>query len=98
MSGIQEGAMSNRPKSKRRLILLGGSALVVVLAATGVAATRPNRSIEASKLATVEKGDIAKSVVATGKIEPLAKVQVKSKASGIVKKLLVDYGEVVKEG
>ena len=90
--------MNNRPKSKRRLILWGGSALVVVLAATGVAATRPNRTIEASKLATLEKGDIAKSVVATGKIEPLAKVQVKSKASGIVKKLLADYGEVVKEG
>ncbi len=90
--------MNNRPKSKRRLILWGGSALVVVLAATGVAATRPNRTIEASKLATIERGDIAKSVVATGKIEPLAKVQVKSKASGIVKKLLADYGEVVKEG
>jgi HlyD family secretion protein len=90
--------MNDRPKSKRRLILWGGGALVVVLAATGVAATRPNRTIEASKLATIEKGDIAKSVVATGKIEPLAKVQVKSKASGIVKKLLVDYGEVVKEG
>src|SRR5690606_1724952 len=46
----------------------------------------------------VEKGDIARSVVATGKIEPLTKVEVKSKASGIVKVLYVDYGEWVKQG
>jgi len=37
-------------------------------------------------------------VVATGKIQPLSKVEIKSKASGIVKKLYVDYGEWVKQG
>jgi HlyD family secretion protein len=37
-------------------------------------------------------------VVATGKIQPLAKVEIKSKASGIVKRLFVDYGDHVKEG
>jgi HlyD family secretion protein len=36
-------------------------------------------------------------VVATGKVEPIIKVEVKSKASGIVKKLLVDYGDRVKK-
>ncbi len=38
------------------------------------------------------------SVVATGKIQPLTKVEIKSKASGIVKRLFVDYGDRVKEG
>jgi HlyD family secretion protein len=37
-------------------------------------------------------------VVATGKIQPLSKIEVKSKASGIVKKLYVDYGDHVKQG
>jgi HlyD family secretion protein len=37
-------------------------------------------------------------VVATGKVTPITKVEVKSKASGIVKKLLVDYGDRVKKG
>ena len=37
-------------------------------------------------------------VVATGKIQPLSKVEIKSKASGIVKKLYVDYGDRVKAG
>src|SRR6266581_7564394 len=51
-----------------------------------------------AKLQKVEKGDLAKSVVATGKVEPITKVEVKSKASGIVKKLLVDSGDRVKKG
>ena len=46
----------------------------------------------------LERGDLAKSVVATGKVTPITKVEVKSKASGIVKKLLVDYGDRVKKG
>jgi HlyD family secretion protein len=63
-----------------------------------IAATSSNTKIDPSKLAKVEKGDLAKSVVATGKVEPITKVEVKSKASGIVKKLLVDAGDRVKKG
>jgi len=37
-------------------------------------------------------------VVATGKVTPITKVEVKSKASGIVKKLYVEYGDKVKKG
>jgi len=36
--------------------------------------------------------------VATGKIEPITKVEVKSKASGIVQKLTADYGQTVTKG
>ncbi len=50
------------------------------------------------KIVTVERGDVARSVVARGKIEPLSKVEVKSKANGIIKALLVDFGDQVKEG
>lgn len=58
----------------------------------------PVRMIDPSKLAAVERGEIARSVVATGKIEPRSKVEVKSKASGLVQRLLVDYGDYVKQG
>ncbi len=72
---------------------------IVLLIAIGVfAATRGGTKIDPTKLAKVEKGDLAKSVVATGKVTPITKVEVKSKASGIVKKLLVDYGDHVKKG
>jgi HlyD family secretion protein len=73
----------------------------VLLCGAGVAlrgALKTDPKIDASKLATVDRGDIARSVVATGKIQPKSKVEVKSKASGIVKQLLVDYGEFVKTG
>ena len=81
-------------------MIWGGVGLgIVLLIALGVfAATRGGTKIDPSKLAKVEKGDLAKSVVATGKVTPITKVEVKSKASGIVKKLLVDYGDKVKKG
>jgi HlyD family secretion protein len=86
-------------KKRRRWIWLSVIAVVVIGGiAAGAVALQPSKEIDPSKLGTVEKGDIARSVVATGKIQPLTKVEVKSKASGIVKKLYVDYGEVVKAG
>src|ERR1035438_6886349 len=90
----------NGKKKRRKRIIYGVIAAVVVLAIAGgvIAATTGGTKIDPSKLAKVEKGDLAKSVVATGKIEPITKVEVKSKASGIVKKLYVDYGDHVKKG
>jgi HlyD family secretion protein len=86
-------------KRRRRIIIASIVALVLILGGYGVyAALRPNHIIDPSKLASVERGDLARVVVATGKIEPLSKVEVKSKASGIVKKLYVDYGDRVKQG
>lgn len=57
-----------------------------------------DKTIPPEKLAKVESGSIAKSVVATGKIEPLSKVEVKSKSSGIIKYLYLNAGDVVREG
>jgi len=86
-------------RKKRRWRLVAAAAGVLVLGALGlIAATRGGKEIDPSRLAAVEKGDLARSVVATGKIQPLAKVEIKSKASGIVQRLFVDYGDTVKEG
>ena len=90
----------NGRKKRRKRIIYGVIIVVVVLGvAFGlIAATRGGTKIDPSKLAKVEKGDLAKSVVATGKVEPITKVEVKSKASGIVKKLLVQPSDKVKNG
>jgi len=87
-------------KKRRKRIIYGSIAAVLVLVVAGVliAATSGGTKIDPSKLAKVDKGDLAKSVVATGKIEPITKVEIKSKASGIVKKLYVDYGDKIKKG
>jgi HlyD family secretion protein len=57
-----------------------------------------DKSIPPEKLAKVETGSIARSVVATGKVEPLSKVDIKSKASGLIKYLYVNTGDRVREG
>src|SRR6201993_4314912 len=88
---------NGKKKSKRLFYILGAFAVILIVVVGLVAATRGTTKIDPSKLAKVEKGDLAKNVVATGKIEPMTQVEVKSKASGIVQKLLVDYGEKVKK-
>ena len=91
--------MAASKKSKRFWIWLGIGVLVVVLAAgAGLARLAKGSSIDPNKLAKVTRGDVARSVVATGKIQPITKVEVKSKASGIVEKLYVDINNNVKKG
>jgi HlyD family secretion protein len=51
-----------------------------------------------SRLAVVERGTMVRSVVATGKIEPVTKVEIKSKANGIIERLYVDVGAEVRRG
>ena len=52
-------------------------------------------AIDPSRLATVERGTLVISVVATGKVEPITTVEIKSKANGIIERLLVDVDQVV---
>jgi len=96
---VANGNGNGKKKKRKRLLYAGGSLLALALIVLGVtAATRGGTKIDPTKLAKVERGDLAKSVVATGKVEPITKVEIKSKASGIVKKLLVDAGDRVKKG
>jgi RND family efflux transporter MFP subunit len=47
---------------------------------------------------TVRRGDITTTVSATGTIQPLITIEVRSKASGAITKLYVDEGDTVKAG
>src|SRR5262245_5463785 len=94
---MANGNGNGRRKGRKRLAFIGLG--VVALAAVALIAARGRgKELDPSRIAKVEKGALARSVAATGKIQPLTKVQVKSKASGIVKKLHVHYGDRVKEG
>jgi HlyD family secretion protein len=93
------GSANNKKKRRKRIIAVSVVVGVLLLFVGGLTAfTRSGTKIDPSKLVKVEKGDLAKSVVATGKVTPITKVEVKSKASGIVKKLMVEYGDTVKRG
>jgi HlyD family secretion protein len=93
------GNSNGKKKRRKRIIIIGiVAAVLLIFAGALFAFTRGGTKIDPTKLAKVEKGDLAKSVVATGKVTPITKVEVKSKASGIVKKLFVEYGDTVKKG
>jgi HlyD family secretion protein len=72
--------------------------LIVLVAGVALARMVKGSTIDPNKLAKVTRGDVARSVVATGQIQPITKVEVKSKASGIVEKLYVDINDKVHKG
>jgi HlyD family secretion protein len=92
--------LATQRKNKRKLWLWAILTVAVVSIVLGVAAVaRGNTTkFEPSQLAKVELGDVARSVVATGKVQPITKVEVKSKASGIVTRLDTDINAHVHQG
>jgi HlyD family secretion protein len=86
-------------KSRKRWIWVSLVAVVIVsAAAVALARMVSGGSVDPNKIAKVTRGDVTRSVVATGKIQPITKVEVKSKASGIVEKLFVDINNHVAKG
>src|SRR5215212_9348871 len=85
---------------KRKLPILAGLAVVVLVAGTwGYTSLKgASTNVDPSKLVAVERGTMVRSVVATGKVEPVTKIEVKSKANGIIEKLNVDVDQVVPAG
>jgi HlyD family secretion protein len=86
-------------KSSKRMVY---GSVVTVLALGGVYVFAGPKNARAdfdpATVATVERGTMVKSVVATGKIEPITKVEIKSKANGIIEQLPVDVGAIVHPG
>jgi HlyD family secretion protein len=91
--------MDRGRKSRKRVYIGAGVALLVVGGAAGLATLKGAApEFDAARLAAVERGTMVKSVVATGKVEPITKVEIKSKANGIIKALNADVDRTVKEG
>jgi len=89
---------NGKRKSRLKIWLsIGAVALIAIIVGAWKLATAPDK-IDPAQIATVERGNVARAVIATGKIQPITKVEVKSKASGIVEKLLVDINETVHKG
>jgi HlyD family secretion protein len=88
------------PRKNKKLWIIVGTLTALVLVVVGIGLVRLAKGdpIDPNRLAKVTRGDVAKSVVATGQIQPITKVEVKSKASGIVEKLYVDINDRVHKG
>ncbi len=92
-------ANGNGKKKKKKIILVsGGIAAGVIILLILIAAKSGGTVIDKSKIGEVKRETLAKNVVATGKITPITKAEIKSKASGIVKKWYKDAGQAVKAG
>jgi len=83
---------------KQKLSRLALAALVAVgvsACSEGEAAEDTGRTLQ---LEEVTIGDLIISAEATGTVEPVREVEVKSKASGEIQRLMVDIGDVVEPG
>src|SRR5687767_3937195 len=86
-------------KKSRTWSLIAGLVVVVAVAVWGFSTLDGASSdIDPARVATVERGTMVRSVVATGKIEPITKVEIKSKANGIIEQLFVDVDHLVTAG
>ena len=86
--------------TKSRKWTLGAAALGVagVIGSGITTANGASSNIDPARLAAVERGAMVRSVVATGKIEPVTKIEIKSKANGIIERLAVDVDHQVEAG
>jgi HlyD family secretion protein len=87
-------------KKRKRILFVTLTLLVLASAALfslKAIGTKPAK-VDEEKLAAVERMDIARSVVATGKVQPVTQVEIKSKASGIIQKLPVNVGDYAHKG
>jgi HlyD family secretion protein len=83
---------------KRWMFSSGAIALLALALYATLGMNRAQAGFDPARLATVERGTMVKSVVATGRIEPIRKVEIKSKANGIIERVRVDVGHVVRPG
>ena len=91
--------MPAQSRSRKRWYIGALLATIVIAAAAGFTRLRGASSeIDPAKLVSAERGTMVRSVVATGKIEPMTKVEIKSKANGIIEALPVDVDSEVKPG
>src|SRR5262245_60431708 len=86
-------------RSRKRALYAGAAVLTVVTLGWGASSYLGSAAaIPESRLATVERGTIARSVVAAGKFEPVTEVELKSMANGIIKVLAVEVDQEVEPG
>ncbi len=88
-----------RKSSTRRSRIVKVSLLAILLFA-GLLVWRVRGSSEQPKYAqaTVERGDIVKTITATGKLQAVVTVQVGSQVSGRIAEIYADFNNHVKKG
>jgi HlyD family secretion protein len=90
--------MSKSRKFKLTFFMLGAAFVLVVGFVAFSNVFRSEAAVPEERLTEIKRGNLALSVVATGSIEPVTTVQLKSKSSGLVQNIYVEEGDRVEEG
>jgi HlyD family secretion protein len=94
-------AASARPRRRIRLsrpVLIGAVLALVAIVAAAAWIARPKAPAEPYRTAEIERGDLTRSVSASGTLQALVTVQVGSQLSGQIQDVLVDFNTPVKKG
>ena len=83
---------------KKAIIIIVIVVVVLVFSFVAIRGCRTGGDNQIENTATVERGHISKTVVATGKIEPLYKAEIKSKIGGLINRFYVEEGDRVTVG
>ena len=83
---------------KKAIIIIVIVVVVLVLSFVAIRGCRTGGDSQIENTATVERGNISKTVVATGKIEPLYRAEIKSKIGGLINQFYVEEGDRVTVG
>lgn len=83
---------------KKAIIIVVIVVVVLVFSFVAIRGCRTDGESLIENTATVERGNISKTVVATGKIEPLYKAEIKSKIGGLINQFYVEEGDRVTVG
>jgi HlyD family secretion protein len=83
---------------KKAIIIIVIVVVVLVFSFVAIRGCRTGGDSQIENTATVERGNISKTVMATGKIEPLYKAEIKSKIGGLINQFYVEEGDRVTVG
>jgi HlyD family secretion protein len=86
-----------RFRTPKPAVILGGLVLVALIV-LGVRQCMPHKAVDPYRTGAVARGDITRSVSASGTLEALVTVQVGSQVSGQIQQVLVDFNSPVKKG
>jgi HlyD family secretion protein len=89
----------NRRKKSRKLVVWISIAAVVVVAVTGFAVMKKKGAAKSAEAKVkVERGNVVEKALAVGSIVPRNEISVKSKISGVVKRIYREPGQKVAAG
>src|SRR5437867_4454843 len=83
---------------KRRLLILGGTVCLGVLAVGGYLYAQSLSNRQSFRAAPATRGPLTAAVTATGTLNAVTTVQVGSQVSGQIKEMFVDFNSIVKKG